>query len=73
VCFSQVELRNMATGQLSVFDVKSWFSKKKGELVKDIPAKERGKLTVDSTALINTYKYAEYAYNCLFILCKLFL
>ncbi|XP_052229243.1 lipoxygenase homology domain-containing protein 1-like isoform X2 [Dreissena polymorpha] len=45
----KVELRNMATGQLTVFEVKGWFSKKKGELIRDIPAKERGKLAVDKT------------------------
>ena len=44
----QVELRNMATGVLSVFDVKDWFSKKKGELVRDIPAREGRQIMVSS-------------------------
>lgn len=42
----------MATGQLTVFEVKGWLSKKKGELTRDIPAKERGKLAVDSKGFL---------------------
>ena len=38
----------MATGVLSVFDVKGWFSKKKGELVRDIPAREGRQIMVSS-------------------------
>ncbi|KAL4225451.1 Lipoxygenase y domain-containing protein 1 [Mactra antiquata] len=45
----KIELRNMATGTLSVFNCQGWFSKSKGELSRDIPAKERGKVLIDKT------------------------
>ena len=38
----------MATGVLSVFDVRAWFSKKKGELSRDIPAREGRQIMVSS-------------------------
>lgn len=53
----QIELRNMATGVLSVFDVQGWFSKSKegGQLVRDIPAREGRKIMVDSKSLANIH------------------
>ena len=41
----------MATGVLSVFDVRAWFSKKKGELSRDIPAREGRQIMVSSKYL----------------------
>lgn len=44
----QIELRNMASGILSVFECKGWFSKSKGVLSRDIPAREGRKIMVES-------------------------
>lgn len=49
----QIELRNMATGVLSVFDVQGWFSKRKdgGQLTRDVPAREGRRVMVESKLL----------------------
>ena len=41
----KVELRNMETGDLTVFKAESWFSRKKGDqlIVRDLVARVRGK------------------------------
>ncbi|XP_053384453.1 lipoxygenase homology domain-containing protein 1-like isoform X6 [Mercenaria mercenaria] len=45
----KIELRNMSTGVLSVFDCKGWLSKAKGVLSRDMPAREGRKIMVDKT------------------------
>ena len=58
----------MDTGTLTKFECSDWFGKKKGDgkLVRDIPAKERGKQVIGSTYLptcagfISLLTYFEY-------------
>lgn len=45
----KIELRNMTTGVLSVFDCRGWFSKSKGVLSRDLPAREGKKIMVEKT------------------------
>ncbi|XP_033751254.1 lipoxygenase homology domain-containing protein 1-like isoform X2 [Pecten maximus] len=46
----KLTLRSYETDALSVFEVNDWFGKKKGTLMRDIAAKERGKFVIKETS-----------------------